>query len=312
MIRMLLVGYCYGIRSERRLCEEVSLNLAYRWFCRLGLEDPAPDHSTFCKNRHGRFRQSEAFRFIFDEVVRKCMGLGLIKGEGFAVDASVVSADASSQRSIPGEQALNWSDPKRASRAVQEYLKALETQAPGQTTPANVSLTDPQASWTCAPGGPAFFAYSTNYLIDTAHGVIVDVDATPAHRTAELESTKTMLERVKAQFDLNPKRLIGDMAYGSAAMLGWLVNDKKIEPHVPVWDKSERNDGTFSRSEFEWNEQVNEYRCPAGKPLRCRWRKFKTARTGITKAHTIIYRSSAHDCNVCPLKAKCCPNTPMR
>ena len=128
MIRMLLVGYCYGIRSERRLCEEVHLNLAYRWFCRLGLEDDVPDHSTFSKNRHGRFRQSEAFRFIFDEVVRKCMGLGLIKGEGFAVDASVVSADASCQRAIPGEQALDWSDPKRASRAVQEYLRALETQ----------------------------------------------------------------------------------------------------------------------------------------------------------------------------------------
>jgi transposase len=111
MVRLLLVGYCYGIRSERRLCEEASLNLAYRWFCRLGLEDPVPDHSTFSKNRHGRFRQSEAFRFIFDEIVRKCMSLGLVKGEGFAVDASVVSADASAQRAIPGEQALDWSDP---------------------------------------------------------------------------------------------------------------------------------------------------------------------------------------------------------
>ena len=195
---------------------------------------------------------------------------------------------------------------------MREYLRALETQALGLTKPANVSLTDPQASWTCAPGGPAFFAYSTNYLVDTAHGVIVDVDATPAHRTAELESTKTMLERVKAQFDLNPKRLIGDMAYGSAAMLGWLVNDKKIEPHVPVWDKSERDDGTFSRSAFQWDEKANEYRCPAGKPLRCRWRKFTAARTGITKANTIIYRSSERDCKACPLKAKCCPNTPMR
>ena len=312
MIRMLLVGYCYGIRSERRLCEEVHLNLAYRWFCRLGLEDDIPDHSTFSKNRHGRFRQSETFRFIFDEVVRACMRAGLIKGEGFAVDASLVKADANRQRGASCEETVNWTDPKLATRAVQEYLQGLDAQAIERQRPPTVSLTDPQASWTAAPGGPAFFAYSTNYLVDTAHGMIVDVDATSALRTAELEATKTMLERVKVQFDLQPKRLIGDMAYGSAAMLGWLVNDKKIEPHVPVWDKSERNDGTFSRSEFEWDEQANEYRCPAGKPLRCRWRKFTAARIGITKANTIIYRSSEHDCKACPLKAKCCPNTPMR
>jgi transposase len=103
MMRMLIIGYSYGIRSERRLCEEVNLNLAYRWFCRLGLEDAVPDHSTFSKNRHGRFRESGVFGWRFDGVVRRCMAAGLVKGEGFAVDASLVAANASHQHSVaPG------------------------------------------------------------------------------------------------------------------------------------------------------------------------------------------------------------------
>ena len=230
MIRMLIVGYCFGIRSERRLCEEVHLNLAYRWFCRLGLERPVPEHSTFSKNRHGRFRDSGTFRWLFDEVLRRCMAAGLVKGEGFAVDASVVAADASGQRSIPGAASVDWNDERLRTRAVREYLAALdESQAP----PKSVSLTDPQARWTCAPGGPAFFAYSTNYLIDVEHGVIVDVEATPANRSHEVESTKRMIERVEATFALKPERLIGDMAYGGAPMLAWLVEDKHSSRTCP-------------------------------------------------------------------------------
>lgn len=312
MIRMLIVGYCYGIRSERRLCDEVHLNLAYRWFCRLSLEDVVPDHSTFSKNRHGRFRESETFRWLFDDVVRRCMAAGLVKGEGFAVDASIVAADASAQRGELGEAKINWADPVLSTRAVREYLEALDDEALAETMPKRISLTDPLARWTAAPGGPAFFAYSTNYLIDTAHGVILDVEATPAHRTAEVESTKVMVERVEANFDLTPERLIGDTAYGAAPMLAWMVEEKAIEPHVPVWDKTERKDGTFSRSDFEWNEQANEYRCPAGHALRSQRRPFKTPRTGITKADTILYRSSQHDCATCPMKVHCCPNTPVR
>jgi len=309
MIRMLIVGYCFGIRSERRLCEEVHLNLAYRWFCRLGLERPVPEHSTFSKNRHGRFRDSGAFRWLFDEVLRRCMAAGLVKGEGFAVDASVVAADARGQRSVPGTASVDWNDERLRTRAVREYLAALdESQAP----PKTVSLTDPQARWTCAPGGPAFFAYSTNYLIDVEHGVIVDVEATPANRSEEVESTKRMIDRVEATFALKPERLIGDMAYGSAPMLAWLVEDKDIEPHVPVWDKTQRTDGSLSRSDFIWDEKADEYRCPQGQPLRSQWRAFRTPRHHVTRADTIIYRASQHACRDCPLKARCCPNTPMR
>lgn len=311
MIRMLIIGYCFGIRSERRLCEEVHLNLAYRWFCRLGLESTVPEHSTFSKNRHGRFRASGTFRWLFDEVVRACMAAGLVKGEGFAVDASVVTADASRQRRL-GKDGMEWRDRSHCSRAVREYLEALDTGSEDQAVPRNVSFTDPQARWTAAPGGPAFYAYSTNYLIDTEHAVIMDVEATTAHRTAEVEVTKTMIDRVEARFDLKPQRLIGDMAYGTAPMLAWMIEDKGIDPHVPVWDKSQRSDDTFASSEFEWNEKAGEYGCPGGKPLRREWRACKNERTHITKADTIIYRSTKSDCAQCPMKNRCCPNTPIR
>jgi transposase len=312
MIRMLLVGYCFGIRSERRLCEEVHLNLAYRWFCRLGLEDKVPDHSSFSKNRHGRFRESDVFRHVFERVVRRCMTEGLVRGEGFAIDASVVKADANRQRGVPSTEGIDWSTPELGTRAVQEYLQALEQQGQVGAAPMNISLTHPAARWTAAPGGPAFYAYSTNYLIDVHAGVILDVEATAAHRTEETDATKTMIERVEDRFDLKPKRLIGDTAYGSAAMLGWLVERKQIEPHIPVWDKTHRHDDSLSSSEFHWDEGRDEYRCPQGRALRRQRRPFKRPRTHITKADTVIYRSSQLDCATCPLKSRCCPSTPVR
>jgi transposase len=319
MIRMLVVGYCFGIRSERRLCEEVQLNLAYRWFCRLDLEDAVPDHSTFSKNRHGRYRQSDVFRHLFEGVLRRCMSEGLVGGEGFAIDASVVRADANRARGVPGSEASVLHD-TTASRAVREYLDALdetnsvrdEDGAGPPETRKNVSLTDPAASWTAAPGGPAFYAYSTNYLIDLDAGIIVDVEATPAHRTQEVESTKKMIDRVEQRFGMKPGRLVGDTAYGIAPMLGWMVQDKGIAPHVPVWDRSERKDGTLPSSEFVWDEQANEYRCPQGHALLSDRRQFTKPRDRITKAGTILYSASQHDCTGCPIKQQCCPNMPNR
>lgn len=313
MIRMLVIGYCFGIRSERRLCEEVHLNLAYRWFCHLGLEDTIPDHSTFSKNRHGRFRESDTFRHVFESVLRRCMSEGLVGGEGFAIDASVIRADANRARGVPGEQAVDWKSGTDATRAVREYISAIEEANPTQTAPAkSVSLTDPAARYTAAPGGVAFYGYSTNYLVDVEAGIIVDVEATPAFRNDEVNATRTMIDRVQERFEIKPKRLIGDMAYGAAALLGWIVSDKAIEPHVPPWDKTQRKDGTLSSSEFEWNEQANEYRCPQGHALRSERRAFKNPRTHITKADTILYRSSQFDCENCPIKSRCCPNTPVR
>jgi hypothetical protein len=173
-------------------------------------------------------------------------------------------------------------------------------------------LTDPQSRWTSATGERAFFAYSTNYLIDIENNIIMDVEPTPSIRTAEVDSTRTMLDRVEERFHVKPNRLIGDTAYGSAPMLEWLVNIKGIEPHVPVWDKSERNVDVFNRSDFTWEEQDNRYRCPAGKLLQSRRRNFKKLRSHVTKANTIIYRSSQVDCRTCPFKQQCCPNTTFR
>jgi transposase len=302
MIRMLIIGYCFGIRSERRLCDEVHLNLAYRWFCRLGLEDPVPDHSTFSKNRHGRFRESDAFRYVFEHVLARGIAEGLVGGEGFAVDASVVKADASRQRHREDED--NWGD-GGPPRAVREYLDALDEAGPAtDRSPKRVSLTDPAASWTAAPGGPAFYAYSTNYLVDTDAGMIVDVEATPANRTKETNASKAMIERVEKRFAIRPKRLLGDTAYGIASMLGWLVDEKQIEPHVPVWDKSERDDGTFGRSAFTFDAKNNRYTCPAGKFLKPAWRS--------QKKDPFRYRASLYDCQACQLKSRCCPNTAIR
>ena len=301
MARMLIIGYCYGIRSERRLCEEVGMNLAYRWFCRLGLKDKVPDHSSFSKNRHGRFRDHDAFRQLFDAVLRRCMTEGLVQGEGFATDASMIKADAQRQRSCSGDSAIDWGDPEQASRPVREYLAAVEQANP--VLPTRISLTDPSATWTAA-AGPAIFAYSTNYLIDLKAGMIVDVEASAVNKIAEVEATKTMINRVEEKFAIKPQRLVGDTNYGVAAMLGWLVDEKKIAPHVPVWDKSEHHDGTFSRTDFIFDRENNRYVCPAGKYL-------KPAQRSQQK-NPFRYRASLYDCQACQLKLKCCPNMDIR
>ena len=305
MIRMLIVGYCFGIRSERRLCEEVHLNLAYRWFCRLGLEGEVPDHSTFSKNRHGRFRDSDVLRHVFEETVRRCLEEGLIGGEGFAVDASLIKADANRQRGVPGTEGHGSLSP---SRAVREYIDVLDDAAFGgatKVTPKFLSPADPAARWTGAHGGQAFFAYSTNYLIDLDHAVIVDVEASTAIRQAEVKATKTMIERTAQTFGLEPSRIAADTAYGSAETLSWLVHDQGIEPHIPVFDKSARHDGTFSRDDFRYDHDNDVYVCPKDKTLH-------TKGTLVNDGATLLYRASKRDCDPCPMKPRCCPKAPAR
>src|SRR6202161_1544976 len=267
MVRMLIVGYCFGIRSERRLCEEEHLNLAYRWFWRLGLGGDVPDHSTFSKNRHGGFRQSDLLRRLFETVLRRCITEGLVGGEAFAVDASLIKAEANRQKGIEGEKGL---PPGATGRAVQEYLAVLDDAAFGaatEVTPKFISPADPAARWTGAHGGQAFFAYSTNYLIDVDNAIIVDVEATTAIRQAEVLAAKRMIERSMDRFDLHPAKLMGDSAYGTAEMLGWLVDKHGIEPHVTVFDKSARSDGTFSRDDFTYDHDRDIYVCPGGRTL---------------------------------------------
>ena len=230
--------------------------------------------------------------------------------------------DANRANVTTPEESKDRGNDEAPCRAVREYLVALEEANPTGDKPSApadpiaaarvVSLSDPASRYTAAPGGPAFFAYSTNYLIDLDSGIIMDIEATPAHRTLKVESTKSMVQRVEERFEITPHRLVGDTAYGSAPMLHWLVNEKGIEPHVPVWDKTQRKDGTLSSNDFQWNERANEYCCPEGHALQINRRPFKNPRTHITQEDTIIYRASQHDCAACPSKVRCCPNTPAR
>src|SRR6202158_2150973 len=239
MMRMLIVGYCFGIRSERRLCDEVHLNLAYRWFCRLGLDGDVPDHSTFSKNRHGRFRESDLLRKLFETVVARCLKERVVGGEAFAVDASIIVADAHRRRSVAKVEDL---DPT-SSLAVAEYLSVLDDAAFGGATPVEpkaISPTDPAARYTAAADKAAVYAYSDNYLIDLKHAVIMDVEATTAIRKAEVGAAKAMLDRTAEQFEVAPSRLVADAGYGSAEEDGGGVGGRGSEPHVKAAGEDER------------------------------------------------------------------------
>jgi IS5 family transposase len=310
---MLIVGYVFAIRSERRICAEVQVNLAYRWFCKLGIEDKIPDHSVFCRARHERFRESDALRRVFEGVVAMCIAVGLVGGEGFSIDASLIKADVDKKKRVPGDQPIAWPKAEEASHAVREYLAALDAAGRDEENnrgddgdasdggsrrkpPKELSLTDPQATWVARPGVDPFFAYDANYLIDNKVGIIIDAEGTRANRVAEIAVTQTMMDRVRRRFGLRPQKLAGDSVYGAVRLLKWLV-DRKIAPHVPVWDKSARSDGTFSRSDFVFDQKRNIYICPGGAEL--------TSTGNVDQGHIVYYRASKNDCSSCSLKPKC-------
>jgi len=191
---------------------------------------------------------------------------------------------------------------------MKDYLATLDEAAFGaasEKTPKFISPSDPAAQWTGAMRGPAFFAYADNYLIDVKYGIIMDVEATRAIRQAEVGAAKTMIERTEERFDIKPKQLAADTAYGSGANLNWLVNDKDIAPHIPVIDKSKRDDGTFSRKDFTFDKERNVYTCPAGKTL-------TTTGKVVNDGETLLYLASTQDCRSCQFKTQCCPKTPLR
>lgn len=312
MIRMLIVGYVFAIRSERRICAEVQVNLAYRWYCRLSVEDKIPDHSVFSRARHERFRESDALRRVFERVVGLCIAAGLVGGEAFSIDASLIKADVDKKKRSGGDQPIDWPTPEEASHAVREYLAALDTArrdeesgggdgsgsggSGGGKPPKQISLTDPQAAWVARKGADPFFAYDANYLIDNKFGIILDAEGTRANRSDEMAIAETMVARVERRFDLKPERLAGDTAYGAAKLLKWLW-DRGITPHVPVWDKSARSDGKFSRTDFVFDTERNVYICPAGAEL---------THSGVVDQGRILpYRASTKDCSICKLKPKC-------
>ena len=230
----------------------------------------------------------------FESVVQRCIAEGLVSADGFAVDASLIAADANKQRSVPGKDWKPEEIKENAVRAAREYLATLDDAAFGAASPVTpkfVSRSDPAAQWTGAHKGHAFFAYANNYLIDTDHGVIVDVEATRAIRQAEVGAAQTMLERTEMRFGMRPASLAADSAYGSADSLAWLVKQKKITPHIPVFDKSNRTDGTFSRADFAFAAERDRYTCPAGKELVQFRRTYAIPRSGVTAEGTRLYRA---------------------
>src|SRR5689334_22841350 len=234
-----------------------------------------PDHSNFSKNRHGRFRESDLVRKVFETTVQRCIAEDLVGGDGFAVDASMIKADANRQRSVPGSE---WQAPETANHAVREYLAVLNDAAFGAATPVVskfISHADPASRWTGANGGLAFFASCANYLLDLKSAVILDVEATTAVRPAEVTAQQRMIDRTQERFGLWPERLAADAAYGSVENLAWLVHERGIEPHIPVFDKSQRTNGTFSRNDFTYDHERDCYICPAGKELRQRHKIYR-------------------------------------
>src|SRR6201994_2003361 len=250
MIRMLVLGYVFAIRSERALCREVQVNIAYRWFCGLGIEDKIPDHSAFTRARNERFREHDVFRDVFERIVAACIKADLVGGTGFAVDASLIAADANKCRSTPGDK---WScdiDPATEKRAVRNYLPTLDDPAGGTATdvvPKFAAPADPAAQWTGALRNAAFFAYADNYLIDVKFGVIMDVEASRAIRQAEVGASQTMIERTEATFGIKPEWLVADTAYGSGPQPPLPGRREGNGPPKTGIDKSKREDGTFSR-----------------------------------------------------------------
>ena len=246
---MTLIGRLYAITSERRLCQEVRFNLAYSWFCRLPLNARVPHHSTFSKNRHGRFRDAGIFRLLFEQTVRRCMEARLVGGKDAVIDASFVAADASWQHKMRDGDL----DVPQPARPVREWLIDQATAPPQEHgvprgEPAVVSRTDPAAAW-AARTAKGRFGYAFNVMVDTPGGVAMEVEASPARFAAEVDAGRVMLARAGDRHGYRPKRVAADTAYGSGAFLAF-VHGRGTVPHIPVLERSEQTKGMFPRAAF--------------------------------------------------------------
>lgn len=306
LVRMMLIGYLYGITSERRLCQEVHLNLAYRWFCGLSLEDKVPDHSTFSKNRHGRFAATALFRDLFYEVVRQAMERGLVGGRHLTVDATTVQADAS----------LDSLEPIVVAMSPQQYVEKLDEQNPMSTdTTADRECdglptllpklsnythrndTDPDARLLAKRFQKTQLAYSDNVLMGNAHRLIVDVEVSEPNKHEEGQVAGVMIERSRLRLGIEAQTLGGDKAYGYGAAVRRLY-EAGVEPHAPAAVTGQLDaQGIFGKDDFLYDRQHDELICPAGKRLH---RRTEHARNRQTE-----YAAHLTDCRACPLKAQC-------
>jgi hypothetical protein len=270
------------------------------------------------------FRDSGLFRHLFEEVLARCIAEGLVGGESFGADASLIRADASRYTKVDFAE---WSAATAANRATQEYLDTLDGErmnatgsrecanafgAATRVKPKAVSPDDPAARLTGANGDRPFFACSTSYLVDLDHAIVVDGEAAAPIRQAEVGALRDMLVRTRSRFDLHPGTLAADTAYGAAEMLGWLVKEQGIEPRIPVFDKSERRDGAFPATDFIYDPEADAYRCPGGRTLRPYWRNTSRGRPKFGKDGSKRCFTRKEDCAACPLKPRCTPNQATR
>ena len=306
LVRMMVVGYLFGITSERRLCQEVHLNLAYRWFCGLSLEQKVPDHSTFSKNRHGRFAPTQLFRELFYDVVRQAMARGLVGGKHLTVDATTVAADASLESMEP--LVVPMSPQQYVEQLDQSNPPAAEAKAPaaedgGETPRAKLSndthrsRSDPEARLLAKPFQKTQLAYSANVLMDNRQRVIVDVEVTEPNLHQEGQAAGQMLERSRRRLGLEPQTLGGDKAYGYGAAVRRIC-EAGVTPHVPAAATGQWNaQGIFGKERFAYDRERDELVCPAGKRLVQRTRHAHNRQTE--------YAAKVKDCRDCPLKAQC-------
>ena len=297
LLRILLIGYLYGITSERKLVEELRMHLAWRWFTGLGFDQEIPHHSTFSKNRHGRFQESQLFDELFEQIVRQCVEVGLVEGKHLSVDGSFVEANAAKESRIPREQLLEAAQVKHR---VRQYLQELEQQNPVEEpvhTQDQVSTTDPDSTYATKGGTPARLGYYDNYLVDNQSCVIVGVQATAARLSQETVAAQAMLTRFAQWQGRKPESVGADTTYGNGEFLQWLA-EREITPYMRTRESAKRKNSPFYGPEcFTYQPESNSYRCPAGKPLNYVGLNVRN------RAHAYI--GSAKRCGTCSQKPQC-------
>ena len=267
LLRILLIGYLYGVTSERKLVEELRMHVGWRWFTGLGFDQEIPHHSTFSKNRHGRFQESKLFEQLLEEIVRQCVEVGLVRGKHLSVDGSFVEANAAKQSRIPREQ---LAEVAQVNLTVRQYLVELEQQNPVEEPVHEqdlVSTTDPDSTYATKGGTPARLGYYDNYLVDNPSCVIVGVQATTARMSQETVAAQAMLTRFAQWQGRKPESVAADTTYGNGEFLQWLA-EREITPYMRTRDSIHRKNSPFYGPErFTYEPENNRYICPAGQPL---------------------------------------------
>jgi transposase len=297
LLRILLIGYLYGITSERKLVEELRMHLAWRWFTGLGFDQEIPHHSTFSKNRHGRFQESKLFEELFEQIVKQCLEVGLVQGKHLSVDGSFVEANACKESRIPREQ---LAEAAQVNHTVRQYLVELAEQNPVEEPvqqQEQVSTTDPDSTYATKGGTPARLGYYDNYLVDNHSCVIVGVQATAARMSQETVAAQDMLTRFAQWQGREPESVAADTTYGNGEFLQWLA-DRNVTAYMRTRDSVLRkNNPGYGPERFTYQPESNSYRCPAGEQLNYVGLNVRN------RAHAYI--GSAKRCGACSQKAQC-------